>query len=92
MTTLDAWISAACADLGLDAAEVDVRQVLDLARVAAHQVERPAAPVTAYLLGLAAGRGLPPGAAASRLTALAEGWQPPGGSSAGPPAGEQPAS
>jgi Domain of unknown function (DUF6457) len=77
MTTLDSWTAAACADLGVDPAAVDVRQILDLARDAAHQVDRPAAPVTAYLLGLAVGRGMPAEEAAARLTALAAGWPPP---------------
>jgi hypothetical protein len=77
MTTLDSWTAAACADLGIDPAAVDVRQILDLARDAAHQVDRPAAPVTAYLLGLAVGAGMPADQAAARLRALAAGWQPP---------------
>jgi hypothetical protein len=77
MTTLDSWTAAACADLGIDPAAVDVRQILDLARDAAHQVERPAAPVTAYLLGLAVGGGMPLDQGAARLRALAAGWQPP---------------
>lgn len=72
MTTLDNWTTAACAALGLDAAEAGARQrlVLDLAREVAHGVERPAAPVTAYLLGLAVGRGADPAQAAATLTAL----------------------
>lgn len=74
MTTLDDWIAAACAELGIEPPLVDNRQVLDLARVAAHQVERPAAPLTAYLLGLAVGAGEPASEAIARLTALAEGW------------------
>jgi hypothetical protein len=77
VTTLDSWTAAACADLGIDPAAVDVRQILDLARDAAHQVDRPAAPVTAYLLGLAVGAGMPADQAAQRLRALAAGWQPP---------------
>jgi hypothetical protein len=76
MTTLEKWTEAACDELGIEAALVDVRQVLDLARVAAHQVERPAAPLTAYLLGLAVGAGQSAGQAAVRLTALAAGWPP----------------
>jgi len=79
MTTLDNWTAAACADLGIDPVAVDVRQILDLARDAAHQVDRPAAPVTAYLLGLAVGGGMPSEQAAARLRALAAGWQPPSG-------------
>ncbi|HEX3489757.1 MAG TPA: DUF6457 domain-containing protein [Streptosporangiaceae bacterium] len=74
MTTADRWIAAACAELGLDPADVPVRTVLDLARVAAHQVERPAAPLTAFLLGLAIGRGADPSDAAARLDRLAAGW------------------
>jgi hypothetical protein len=77
MTILDSWTAAACADLAIDPVEVDARQILDLARDAAHQVDRPAAPVTAYLLGLAVGRGMPADQAAARLRVLAEGWQPP---------------
>jgi Domain of unknown function (DUF6457) len=77
MTTLDNWTAAACANLGIDVAAVDVRQILDLARDAAHQVDRPAAPVTAYLLGVAVGGGMPADQAAARLRALAAGWQPP---------------
>ena len=77
MTTLDDWTAAACGDLGIDPAAVDVRQILDLARDAAHQVDRPAAPVTAYLLGVAVGSGMPAERAAARLRALAAGWQPP---------------
>ena len=77
MTTLDSWTAAACADLGVDPAAVDVRQILDLARDAAHQVDRPAAPVTAYLLGLAVGRGMPAEEAGARLSALAAGWPRP---------------
>jgi len=77
MTTLDNWTAVACADLGIDPAAVDVRQILDLARDAAHQVDRPAAPVTAYLLGLAVGTGMPADQVAARLRALAASWQPP---------------
>lgn len=74
MTTLDSWTAAACDELGIEAGLVDVRQILDLARVAAHQVERPAAPLTAYLLGIAVGTGHAADQAAARLTALATGW------------------
>lgn len=76
MTTLDDWTTAACAELGIDPAVVDVRQILDLARDAAHQVDRPAAPVTAFLLGLAVGGGMPADQATARLSALAAAWPP----------------
>jgi hypothetical protein len=76
MSTLDEWVGAACAELGLDSAVVDQRAVLDLARQVAHQVDRPAAPVTAFLLGVAVGSGQQLGPAVSRLADLAGRWQP----------------
>jgi Domain of unknown function (DUF6457) len=51
--TLHDWIDELCDALDIDA-EVDEGLVLDLARDAAHNVERPAAPITTYLLGYAA--------------------------------------
>jgi hypothetical protein len=77
VTNVERWIQAACAELGLDPAAVPVRTVLDLARDAAHQVERPAAPLTAFLLGLAAAGGQDPEDAAARLSELAASWTPP---------------
>jgi Domain of unknown function (DUF6457) len=74
MPTLDSWTVAACAELGIDPAGVNVHAVLDLARVVAHQVERPAAPVTAFILGLAVGAGQAADEAADRLLALADSW------------------
>lgn len=74
-TSLDEWVGAVCAELGLSPEEAKVPVVLDLARDVAHQVLRPGAPVTAYLLGLAVGRGADPSAAAARLSGLATGWQ-----------------
>ncbi|MDH6123726.1 hypothetical protein P3T39_000651 [Kitasatospora sp. GP82] len=75
--TLDDWIAEVCTELGIDL-EVDVRGLLDLARVVAHGVDRPAAPLTAFLIGYAAaqqGGGAEAVAAASARTAvLAERW------------------
>ncbi len=48
-----------CAELGIaDVVDRDqaTRLVLDLARDVAHDVARPAAPLTTFLVGLAAGR------------------------------------
>ena len=58
MSTMDQWTAAVCADLGLDASDADFRAVLDLTRDVAHGVARPAAPLTAYLVGVAVGRGI----------------------------------
>lgn len=74
MNVLEEWVAVACAELGLDPADADLKAVLDLARDVAHNVLRPGAPVTAYLLGVAVGRGAEPADAAARLTALATGW------------------
>jgi len=74
------WIDELCDVLDLDT-EVDEGLVLDLARVAAHNVVRPAAPLTTYLLGLAAGRaGAGPEEVeelAERARSLAERWDRP---------------
>jgi hypothetical protein len=77
MNALDQWTAAACRELGLDPAEANTRLVLDLARDVAHEVLRPGAPVTAYLAGLAVGRGADPADAMTRLTALARAWERP---------------
>jgi hypothetical protein len=78
MTTLDDWAGALCAELGLDPADTSQKVVLNLARVVAHTVDRPAAPLTAYLLGVAVGRGQPLEETARRIQRLARGW-PAGG-------------
>ncbi|SCG60123.1 DUF6457 domain-containing protein [Micromonospora coxensis] len=74
MTVMDDWVTAACAELGLDPAAVPVPTVLELAKDVAHQVLRPGAPVSAYLLGIAVARGADPAEAAARLSALAGTW------------------
>ena len=74
------WIDELCDVLDVEA-EIDETLVLDLARVTAHQVERPAAPITAFILGIAAGaRDANPELVeklAGRAQALAEGWDRP---------------
>jgi molybdopterin-guanine dinucleotide biosynthesis protein A len=74
------WIDELCDTLDIET-EVDEALILDLAKVAADNVVRPAAPVTTYLLGYAAGAA---GAdedgierLAARAQALAEGWDRP---------------
>ena len=56
MTDLDAWMRILNDELGTDVPPEVVALVLDLARDAAHNVVRPAAPLSAYLAGYAAGR------------------------------------
>ena len=74
MSTLDDWTDALCAELGLDPKAVDQKTVLDLARIAAHSVDRPAAPLNTYLLGMAVGRGQPMAETAAKLQQMARGW------------------
>jgi hypothetical protein len=77
MSGLEAWMAAVCADLGLDPGPVDTdtaKTVLDLARQVAHGVDRPAAPLTAYLVGVAVGRGRALPDAAGLIGALAAQW------------------
>lgn len=64
----------ACAELDVPRDELDRDLILDLARDVAHGVARPGAPLTAYLLGVAVGRGAPARDAAARLTELARDW------------------
>lgn len=75
--TLDDWMAEVRAELGIDL-DVDVRGLLDLTRVVAHGVARPAAPLTAFLVGYAAAqRGGGPEAVAEasrRAAELAERW------------------
>lgn len=78
MSTVDDWAAAVADALGLSD-EVDVPLLLDVARVAAHAVARPAAPVTTYLLGLAVARGADAAVAAETLTELAREWPTPQG-------------
>ena len=59
MSTLDDWTDAVCAELGLAPEDATQKTVLDLARVVAHTVDPPAAPLTSFLLGLAVGGGQP---------------------------------
>lgn len=70
---MDEWIDAVRTELGIDT-DVDVDAILDVARVAAHGVARPAAPVTTFLLGFAVARGADLSDAQRRLDALADGW------------------
>lgn len=47
---LQEWTALVSRELGIDP-PVDVRRLLDFSRVAAHSVDRPAAPLTTYLVG-----------------------------------------
>ncbi len=66
--------SALTEEVGVTAPETDLQLLLDIARDAAHAVNRPAAPVTTFLLGYAAGSGADLSQAAATLRRLAGEW------------------
>ncbi len=75
--TLHDWIDELCDALDIDT-ELDEGLILDVARECAHSVERPAAPISTYLLGYAAAlHDAGPEKLeelAAKATALAEKW------------------
>ena len=75
-TMMKTWTDAVCAELDVPA-DANVDLILDVARVAAHSVERPAAPVTTYLLGVAVAGGMDASEAAAKIEALAAAWEKP---------------
>jgi hypothetical protein len=66
LTTLSAELQTS--DISMD--EDAVHVLLDLARDSAHEVERVAAPLTTFLVGIAVGRGATLGSATATATAL----------------------
>ncbi|MFM2438319.1 MAG: hypothetical protein RLZ55_1138 [Actinomycetota bacterium] len=66
MDKTEDFLSRAATALGVGE-ELDTALVLDVARDVAHGVERPAAPLSTYLLGVAVGRGADPQVAAEHL-------------------------
>ena len=79
--SLSEWVTAVALELGLEEALTDpeaVDVVLHMTADVAHGVSRPGAPVTAFLIGVAAGRADDPAVAArdyaGKISKLAEGW------------------
>jgi hypothetical protein len=84
---LDDWIEAVCRTVEIPpVGDNERRLVLDMARDVAHGVLRPAAPLSAYLLGVAVGRGVDPTRAAQAIMELARDWP---GAPESPDAGER---
>jgi hypothetical protein len=91
---LSEWVTAVVRELGIEGALEGggvVDMVLDLTSDVAHGVSRPGAPVTAFLVGVAAGRAADPAVAArayaQKISRLADGWE--SESERGAPAGDQ---
>lgn len=75
---LSGWIAALAAELGIDAALIDLPTLLGVAGDVAHSVARPAAPVTTFAVALAAmqsgGDLAAVQRAAGKVSALAKTW------------------
>lgn len=54
-SSLEPWVRRLLADLDLAGTGIDMNDILDLAGDAAHGIVRPAAPLTTYIVGYAAG-------------------------------------
>lgn len=82
MTNLERWVDALASDLDLDPQVVDIGAILDLARDAAHGIERPAAPLTTFVAGYVAGLAVHDGSGRTvqdvldRAAELALAWTP----------------
>jgi len=57
--TVDDWLAQAASALGVDLPD-NYLPLLDIARDCAHEVARPTAPLTTFLAGLAAAKGVSP--------------------------------
>jgi hypothetical protein len=70
---MDKWIKAVQKELAISV-EVDQESILNLARDAAHTIERKAAPITTFLLGIAVAGGVDPKKGAKQIEVLARNW------------------
>ena len=70
---MKAWTDAVCTELNLPA-DVNIEVILNVAKVAAHAIERPAAPVTTFLLGMLVAGGMDVNEAAAKIQDLAQKW------------------
>lgn len=76
---MNEWLQEVIKELNLSEVtqsvnESELKAILDGARHAAHQVERPAAPVTTYLMGMAVARGGDIQEISAAIEALAKNW------------------
>ncbi len=53
----DAWVAKACQAVGVDPSDVDIVAIHALTKQVARRGDRPLAPVSSYILGLAVARG-----------------------------------
>ena len=83
MNELDEFLRTTCTALGVDRDAVDQELILNLTKEVAHNVVRPAAPLAAFVVGLAAGKAggdrESVRAAARKVAELAAGYTAPDG-------------
>lgn len=70
---MDKWIEAVKKELGVNI-DIDHGSILDVARDAAHAIERKAAPITTFLLGFAVAAGADAKEATKKIADLAKNW------------------
>ena len=70
---MNEWIEEVKKELGLSI-NINIESILDIARDAAHSVERKAAPVTTFLLGYAVAAGADVEVATEKIAELAKNW------------------
>jgi hypothetical protein len=76
---MDEWVETVVLELNLEGISVTpnlMKDILAVARDAAHNVERPAAPLTTYLMGIAVAQGADPTVVAEKIGLLATNWNP----------------
>jgi hypothetical protein len=75
MVRMRAWLSVVEDELGIEQSILEQAEtpLLELISAVAHGPSRPGAPLTAFLVGVAAGRGEDPIPLARRIEELAEG-------------------
>lgn len=55
------WVEKACATVGVDPRNVDISGIHALTKRVAHNLDRPLAPVSSYILGVAVGMAIADG-------------------------------
>ena len=74
---MDEWIEKVVSELNLQDVDITsslMKDILAVARDAAHNIERPAAPLTTYLMGIAVAQGANPTHVAEQIGTLASSW------------------
>lgn len=70
---MEDWLNQLQRELELEV-KIDTKAILDAARIAAHTIERPAAPVTTFLMGVAFAQGRSTQDSVDVIEKLAESW------------------